>query len=662
MSERKPNWHEDVFYGIHYDLHARETDTNLGAELTPEHLEERLRLVGPDWIQCDCKGHAGWTSWPTEVGSTSPGVVRDALRIHRDVTRKLGIRLGMHYSGVWDTRAIELHPEWGRVNADGSRDPNNTCPLSGYRRELMIPQMLELIDEYDVDGFWVDGENWASAPCYCDDCIQEFAKRTGITEIPREAGQANWDAWLSFHRDLFVEHVTEYADACHERKPDCCICSNWMYTIRQPDPATAPVDYLSGDYTWIWGADRAALEGRILDARGITWDLMAWDFCKAGEMRSEQPWTVKTAEHLKQEVAEVVALGGAVMLYEKPERSCWLVGWRHDILAEVAQFCRERQAAAFKTQTLPQAAILHLAGTYYRHNAPLFNYAAAVDPIEGSLQALLETGRSTDILTEEIALERGCDYRLLVAPEQDGLSAQMVAFLEAFAESGGHVVLSGGHLSRETPELVGCTPREVDESGDLDPDTGSCYLEVNGRTVGVYGDWQAVEPGADTVAVAYKLVNEEPSKDTTDAVIVTRRSVGKGTITAIHGPIFRNYFAGHYPWLRDFIANIVTDLGIDWAAEIDAPAQVELVLRRRPGQIVANLLNRGAGEMLMPRRVIVDYLPPVPDVGLRVRMAQEPKSVTVVPDGDGFEWSWEDGVLTVTLDHVHIHSVVVIEE
>jgi hypothetical protein len=43
-------------------------------------------------------------------------------------------------------------------------------------------------------------------------------------------------------------------------------------------------------------------------------------------------------------------------------------------------------------------------------------------------------------------------------------------------------------------------------------------------------------------------------------------------------------------------------------------------------------------------------------------MAQEPKSVTVVPDGDGFEWSWEDGVLTVTLDHVHIHSVVVIEE
>ncbi len=42
------------------------------------------------------------------------------------------------------------------------RDPDITCRSSGYDDELMIPQMIELIDNYDVDGFWVDGENWAS--------------------------------------------------------------------------------------------------------------------------------------------------------------------------------------------------------------------------------------------------------------------------------------------------------------------------------------------------------------------------------------------------------------------------------------------------------------------------------------------------------------------
>ena len=104
------NWHDSVFFGIHYDQHAHAADTVLGAELTYEHLRARLEQVRPDWVQCDCKGHPGYTSWPTRVGSTSPGVVRDALRIYRDVTKDLGIPLGMHYSGVWDDRALELHP------------------------------------------------------------------------------------------------------------------------------------------------------------------------------------------------------------------------------------------------------------------------------------------------------------------------------------------------------------------------------------------------------------------------------------------------------------------------------------------------------------------------------------------------------------------------
>ncbi len=97
MAERN-NWHENVFFGIHYDLHASAEDTELGKEISYEHIRERLLRVKPDWIQWDCKGHPGYTSWPTEIGSTSPGVVNDMLRVVRDVTKELGIRLGMHYT------------------------------------------------------------------------------------------------------------------------------------------------------------------------------------------------------------------------------------------------------------------------------------------------------------------------------------------------------------------------------------------------------------------------------------------------------------------------------------------------------------------------------------------------------------------------------------
>ena len=144
-----PLWLDNAFFGLHYDLHATVDDTVLGKELTHEYLREQLAKVMPDYVQCDCKGCPGFTSYPTKVGSPSPGIVKDALRIHRDVTRELGIPLLVHYSGIWDTRALELHPDWAAINHDGVAI-SRVCPLGPYLDELMIPQLLEIIDEYSV--------------------------------------------------------------------------------------------------------------------------------------------------------------------------------------------------------------------------------------------------------------------------------------------------------------------------------------------------------------------------------------------------------------------------------------------------------------------------------------------------------------------------------
>ena len=661
MAKGTSHWHDEVFFGIHYDLHAHEGDTALGSELTEENLRDVMRRVRPDWIQCDCKGHPGWTSWPTETGSTSPGVVADSMKVHADVCRELGIRLGMHYSGVIDKRALELHPEWAQIGADGKPSDGSTCRLSAYDDELMIPQMLELIDKYDVDGFWVDGENWAVRPCWCGRCKAEFARRTGIAQVPAEAGREHWDAWLAFHRDLFVEHVTRYAEAIHRRKPHCAVCSNWMYTIRQPEPIAAPVDYLSGDYMPNFGAYRAALEARFLDARrGISWDLMCWGFTKHWG-RDGSVW--KTARHLCQELAEVLALGGAAMVYAKPQRTGRLVGWHHDILAEVAEFCRARKPWCFGTETASDAAVLHLAGHYYTCNDPSFNYGEAVDPVEGALHAMLETHRSTDILPEEAAVERMGDYSLIVVPAQTHLSEALVAALEAFAGEGGFVVLSGAHLAEEVPQLVGAQPAGgIEPSGKHSRAWGEIFLELDGQAVGVGGPWQAVRC-TDSEPVATALASYDPQLDRTDQVVVTRRRVGPGAILAVHGPVFRDYFRDHCPRLRRWLARLVGELPIRWRAELSGPAWLEMVLRRQDARLRVNLIHRGAGEMTYENRVIVDELPPVRDVTLRVCREARPTSVTLQPGDEALEWTYDEraGVIEVRVDRVDIHRVVAIE-
>ncbi|MDW7656505.1 MAG: alpha-L-fucosidase, partial [Bacillota bacterium] len=317
------NWHDDVFFGLHFDLHATENDIELGKDLTVEHLVRHLSRIQPDFVQCDCKGHPGYTSYPTKAGVPSPGIVKDAVKIWRQATQQLGIPLGMHYSGVWDTAALKLHPEWGRVHPDRNnsagwpkpatdeqgRDKNMTCPQSAYTDTYMIPQLLEIIDTYDVDGFWVDGENWASAPCYCDICRAGFSRWLGEDAIvPQAPGEPQWPEWLAYSRENFIDHVRRYAAAVHLRKPVCTVCSNWMYTVRQPDPVDAPVDYISGDFSWIWSAAKALVEARFMDSRKLSWDLMAWAFSSHGKM---QDWVFKSADALCQEAGVVLSCGGA---------------------------------------------------------------------------------------------------------------------------------------------------------------------------------------------------------------------------------------------------------------------------------------------------------------------------------------------------------------
>ena len=175
----------------------------------------------------------------------------------------------------------------------------------------------------------------------------------------------------------------------------------------------------------------------------------------------------------------------------------------------------------------------------------------------------------------------------------------------------------------------------------------------------VSGPWQPVKPLAGTEIVTCRLAQQEPGKDATGQAIITCRAAGAGSVIAVHGPIFRDYFLGHYPLLRQFIGGLVERLDIPWQVTVEAPPRLELIARRKDGALVVNLVNRGAGEALSPNRVIVEELPPVTDVVLRIRRDTAPASVTVAPGGETPRWAFADGVLTIEIPRVEIHHAVV---
>jgi len=169
----------DAFFGLHFDLHPRKTDRELGADVTEDNVQELLMRVKPDYVQYDCKGHAGYTGYPTKVGWPSPGIVKDSLAVWRSVTRDLGVGLFIHYSGVWDSKAVEEHPEWARVDARGRRDPDATSVFGPYVDRLLIPQLEEVTSRYALDGVWADGECWAAKLDYSPAALAAWRKETG---------------------------------------------------------------------------------------------------------------------------------------------------------------------------------------------------------------------------------------------------------------------------------------------------------------------------------------------------------------------------------------------------------------------------------------------------------------------------------------------------
>jgi hypothetical protein len=640
-------WPATAFFGLHYDLHPNANDTELGRETTYEHIREQLEKVKPDYVQYDCKGHPGYTGYPTKVGSPSPGIVNDALKIWREVTRDMGIPLSIHYSGVWDTRAVELHPEWANVHASGSKDKNNTCPLSDYTEQLLIPQLLEVVDMYDIDGVWIDGENWASRPCWCERCTAEFTKRTGVTEIPKKPGDPHWYDWLAFHRELFTDHVRKFADALHARKPSIAVCSNWMYSVRQPEPIAAPVDYLSGDFNPSFGAERACAEARFLSSRGLPWNLMAWTFLRTGN----EPYTIKNPVHLCQEVSGTLAQGGSVFLYNQPQRSGRLTAWHQDIFAEVADFCRARKEYCFLTETVPQVAIIHSESHYYLGNDPLFNFGNRNHPMEGALHAVLENGHSADILNEEMFIERGAQYPLVIVPEQNGLSEKATAALRSYVENGGKALLSGDHIARQMPDLAGVKAAEGQIAGAWIPADNGC--------VTVSGPWQNVQL-AGAAELAPLLNQQEPTMNLAGTPAATVHDFGKGRVVSVHGPVFECYHDAHYPRLRRFVGDMMAALDAE-LMQAQGPWWVEMAARKKDGRLLIQFVNRGCGGYLAPNRHMVEHVTDAGPFTVTIPVAEKPARCYTAPDKVGLEWTWKDGLLTAKLGGLSIHNVLVVE-
>lgn len=636
----------DCFFGVHFDLHASEDITDAGKTLTPEMIDTFLTRVRPDFIQIDCKGHPGISSYPTKVGYHVKGFQKDPLKLWREVTEKNKVGLFMHYSGVWDGKVCTEHPDWAIVKANGERSTQKTSFFSPYLDRIMIPQLKELSSDYQVDGVWVDGECWAVEPDYSDAALAAWKQKTDISEVPRSKDDRFFSQYLDFTRGLFREHLKKYVDSIHAFNPKFQITSNWAYSSLMPEKAEVNVDFLSGDVTPQNGVFRSAFEARCLAPQGKPWDLMAWGFSWNG---GNMPMSIKSAVQLKQEAAEIMAMGGGVQFYYQQNRDLSLKPWLAGILSDIGRFCRERQAFCHKAVAVPQVALLYPTVSY-EHNwsSP---FSGPTDKLQATLYALLDNQFPVEVLMEHNLAGKTKQYPLIVIPECDYLDPALLNELRTYMQEGGSLLVIGSETATVFARELGIQSADKLEEKD-------CFISAAGRIGSVRSSVLSVKLTSDSKALS-NFYEGSDYRNKAKMIASSTRPVEKGTIAAIYFDAGKAYSENKTFVIRDFIAETIAQLALQMKVEVSGSHLVHVALNKLNGKTYINLMNV-AGESTNQAAIGYDQIPALTDIAVTIK--GKPSKIVLQPEGQVLNFTSAEGKSTVILPKLEIHSILEVTE
>ena len=600
----------ESFLGVHFDFHANDGDQNIGANTTPEMIQAIIDAIKPDYVQTDCKGHRGLCSYPTKVGNPAPGIVADALKVWRSTTAQNGVALYMHYSGVWDNEALAKRPEWAVERPDGSRSGEKTSVFGGYRDGLLVPQLLELANVYGVDGAWVDGECWATEVDYSKEAKKRFLEKTGRETVPTGPDQEGWADWKNFHREAFRQYLRDYLTAVREKAPTFQVASNWAFTDHMPEPVSAPVEYISGDYSRNNSVNSARYSARFMAAQGIPWDLMAWSFADRAD---GQGWAQKPGPQLCREAACVLAQGGGVQAYITQERDGSVNLEKIAPMAETAKFCRARQALSHRSTPIPQIALFCPTESHYDYfdsvGGALFPMITWQRPI---LERLLEANYSVEIFATAALCEKIADYPLVVIFRAHVLPPELKAKVAEYVRSGGSVLLIGA-----------------------EPINAAADVLADGETVDVEkrdGGWLLRE--CKLGAGRFVLM---PTPEGRHAEVVNATGAPFAELLQI-------------ATRRLFPAPLV---------EFATPEPLDVTVARAPdGRFTVHLVNVSGPHA---QAGLIDKIDPVVDVATTLRLPERPKRLRLEPSGVDLPFDWADGAAKFTVPSVPLHEIIVVD-
>ncbi len=155
--------------------------------------------------------------------------------------RKEGLKVYSEFATLNGKNYVDDHPDAWPINEKGEKADQaswfmGVCPNNAGFREYRFNQLRELLNQFELDGIWMDYVHWHAQfeepepilpeTCFCEDCLTKFRNDTQI-DIPEgnTASRASWiltheeDAWRDWRCSVIREWVVEFRKIMDDTRP-----------------------------------------------------------------------------------------------------------------------------------------------------------------------------------------------------------------------------------------------------------------------------------------------------------------------------------------------------------------------------------------------------------------------------------------------------------
>ncbi|MBQ2967912.1 MAG: beta-galactosidase trimerization domain-containing protein [Clostridia bacterium] len=659
-------WYSDSYRRHLCDMHIEDWNEQFLSAFSIEDYVQNLKTANIQNAMIYLQSHVGLCNFPTKTGHMHKAFIGNEDKIKRliDLCHKNNILVTGYYSLNYNTIEHDMHPDWqmktlsGKSQREGGMSDGETldfasvrktrygfcCPNNPDYRNFVYAQIKDMTDYFDCEGYFFDMPFWPHT-CYCDKCKQRWAKEFG-GDIPVKPKNGTDD----FYR--LVEAKNRWMGEWIQSVTDCVKKIDSSLSVEHNFASAIAADYYSGctepvnEASDFVGGD---LYGGILNHslackfyKNITKN-QPFDYMFSRCKPALQSHTLtKSSDEMKTEVMLTAAHHGATMVIDAIDPIGTLDKRVYERIGEVFAF-QKMYEPYFKGEMLEDIGLYYsLKSNFIFRDEPFTSKTACINASKFMIEHHIPFG----VTGPYHSLDK---YKTVILPLLAKSEQNDNERIIDYVKNGGKVFLSGADNPTLIEALLDCKIQgRTDEINIyIAPEQGceDLFYGFNQKYPLPFSGSAPILQLKDNCEILAKItlpytkpsenrfasIHSDPPGIPTDFPAVVLKTYGKGEIlwSAVnlesmgfyeYGEIFMNLLKK----LTDFEA---------LSFKSNAPEDVEITVFENGDEMTVN-------TVLVNEKTVAPIISPFE---IRVKTAQEPKSVTLLPENESINFRFENG-------------------